>query len=333
MRRWLNGLGLAALILAFVAGAVLTFLDRFSSSARWGHDRTLPTFTFYTAPMATTPQIPFWAGVKSGEIPKLFNLKVEYWKDLDDLQGVLLAGKGDLWLGHVEGFARARKRGAPVTLLAVTGWRKNFILSTNPDLRRLEDFVGRTLPFTPMGSPAVPVMKALLGKDADQVAFQPQEARQLSMLLIRGAYDSALAPEPLVTMMLEKVPNLRVVFNLEEEYGKRTGHPPRMPIAGIAVNSKTAALYPEKIKALLGILREEGRRLTAHQELAPEALPDDFTNFVPRELVRASLERDRILVEPASNVELELVDYFKLVAPELVTAEGRLNLNSSFPKW
>jgi NitT/TauT family transport system substrate-binding protein len=330
MRRWLKGLGLAALILAFVAGAVFTCLDRSGSSAQWGHDPSLPTFTFYTAPMATTPQIPFWAGVKSGEIPKLFNLNVKYWKDVDDLQGVLLAGKGDLWLGHVEGFALARKRGAPVTLLAVTGWRKHYIVSTHPELRRLEDFIGRTLPFTPMGSPAVPVMKALLGKDADKIEFQPQEARQLAMLLIRGTVDSTLAPEPLVTMMLEKVPNLKVVVNLEEEYGKRTGHPPRMPIAGIAVNSKTAALYPHKIKALLGILREEGRRLAEHQELAPEALPDVFTNFIPRELVRASLDRDRILVEPASNIELELVDYFKIVAPDLVTAEGRLNLDSSF---
>ena len=331
MRRWLKDLGLAALILAFVAGAVFTFLDRAGSPAQWGHDRTLPTFTFYTAPMATTPQIPFWAGVKSGEISKLFNLKVEYWKDVDDLQGVLLAGKGDLWLGHVEGFARARKRGAPVALLAVTGWRKHYLLSTKPHLRRLEDFVGRPLPFTPMGSPAVPVMKALLGKD---IEFQPREARQLSMQLIRGTYDSALAPEPLVTMMLEKVPNLRVVVNLEEEYGQRTGHLPRMPIAGIAVNSETAARYPEKIKALLSILREEGRRLIEHPKLASEALPDDFTNFIPRELVRASLGRDRILVEPASDVEVELIDYFKIVAPDLVTEEGRLNLEPSFiVKW
>lgn len=327
MRKWLKGFGLVALILAFVAGAALTFLDRFGSSTQWGHDRALPTFLFYTAPMATSPQIPFWAGVKDGEILKLFNLKVEYWKDIDDLQGVLLAGKGDLWLGHVEGFARARKRGAPVALLAVTGWRKNYLLSTHPDLRRLEDFIGRTLPFTPMGNPAVPVMKALLGKD---IEFQPQEARQLSMLLSRGSIDSALAPEPLATMLLEKVPRLRVVVNLEEEYGKRTGHPPRMPIAGIAVNSETAALYPEKIKALLGILQEEGRRLTAQAELAADMLPDSFTNFIPRELVRASLERDQILVEPASTIELELVDYFKLVAPELVTAEGRLSLDSSF---
>ena len=330
MRKWFKGLGLAAIILAFVAGAIISAQNDSGMASQVGSSGDLPTLTFYTAPMATTPQIPFWAGVKSREIPKLFNLKVEYWKDVDDLQGVLLAGKGDLWLGHVEGFARARKRGSPVTLLAVTGWRKHYIVTTNPDLHRIEDFVGRTLPFTPMGSPAVSVMKALLGKDSEKIEFQPQEARQLSMLLIRGTVDSALAPEPLVTLMLEKVPNLRVVVSLEEEYGKRTGHLPRMPIAGIAVNSDTAARYPEKIKALLGILREEGVRLAAHPGLAPEVLPDSFTNFIPRAMVRASLERDMILVEPASNVELEIVDYFKIVAPELVTAEGRMNLDSSF---
>jgi NitT/TauT family transport system substrate-binding protein len=330
MRKWLKGLGLAAMVLAFVAGAIVSVQNDSGMASQIGSSRDLPTLTFYTAPMATTPQIPFWAGVKSGEIPKLFNLKVEYWKDVDDLQGILLAGKGDLWLGHVEGFALARKRGAPVTLLAVTGWRKHYIVSTNPDLHRIEDFVGRTLPFTPMGSAAVPVMKSLLGRDAEKVEFQPQEARQLAMLLSRGTVDSALAPEPLVTLMLEKVPNLRVVLGLEEEYGKRTGHPPRMPIAGLAVNSETAARYPEKITALLGILREEGARLAAHPEIAPEVLPDAFTNFIPRAMVHASLERDMILVEPASNVEPEIVDYFKIVAPELVTADGRLDMDSSF---
>lgn len=327
IRRYLAGVAITA---ALMAGAVLTFREDARRGERLGRRSDLPDLTFFTTPGATAPQIPFWAGWKSGELPRLFNLRVELWKDLDDLHGVLLAGRGDLWLGHLEGFALARRRGAPITLLAVTGWRKFSIVSRRSDVSRLEDFVGKTLPFTPAGSPAVPIMKALVGRDAEGIEFQPHEPRQLSMLMMRGAFDSALAPEPLVTTMLLKIKGLRVVAGLEQVYGERLGRPPRLPIAGIAVNTGTAASHPEIVGALLRTMQEEARRLREEPDQAAASLPDSFSEFVPREIVRASLDRDPILVEPASAVESEIADYFRLIAPELVTADGRLAMDPDF---
>ena len=103
-----------------------------SGSLTFGKDPDLPTLVFHTTGLATTPQIPFWAGVASGEITALCNIRLNLWKDLDSLRAILLAGKGDLWLGHSEGFAQAALHDAPVTLLVVSGWRKFYFLSRAP---------------------------------------------------------------------------------------------------------------------------------------------------------------------------------------------------------
>ncbi len=317
-------LGAVALAAALMAGAIVAFRDDQAKGVLLGRDPAVPTFTFCTAPSATTPQLPFWSAFRRGRLQPLFNVRLTLWKDVDDLKSSVLAGKGDLWLGHTDAFGLARRRGAPVALLAVTGWRKFYLLSTRPEPRRLEDFVGYDLPFAPMGSPAVPIMKALLGPRADLVAFQPQEPMQLAMLLRRGTIDSALVPEPQVTLLLESVKGLRVVLNLEEEYGRRMGGPPRMPIAGIAVNTGTAAKYPEQVRRLLAALADEAGAIETDPAQAVDTLPDSFADFIPREVVRKSLERDVVLVKPAAEVENELAAYFKLMAPALVTPDNRL---------
>jgi NitT/TauT family transport system substrate-binding protein len=298
-----------------VIGGFLALGGEDSRQLTFGSDPGLPTLEFHTTGLATTPQIPFWAGVASGEITSLCNIKVTLWKDLDSLRAILLAGKGDLWLGHSEGFAQAALRGAPVTLLVVSGWRKFYFLSRIPGDTSLAALANKEIPFTPAGSPAVPVMRKLESLGAPPMKYQPFEPRRLALALSSGREDRALAPEPLVSRLLQKAPDLKIVASLEDEYGKLTKGPARMPIAGIAVNRNTLKKHPELIKKLVAIICRNARLAAGAPDRGLSNLPQEFEKFISQKEIGPSLQRDLILALPGVEAEKELRRYLSLLLP------------------
>lgn len=313
LKKWAFPLALA-LILA-VPGGFFILRGGADHSLVFGDNPDLPTLTFYTTGSATTPQLPFWAAVQNGGILESCNIRVRFWKNLDDLRALLLAGKGDLWLGHTEGFAQAHEAQAPVRLLFISGWRKFFLVSTDPGARSLASFYGRELPYAPHGSPAVPVLRALQQEAGESIDFTPHEPQQLALMLISGRIDSALVPEPLVTSLLDKVQDLRIIDSVEDVYGRHTGRPARMPIAGMAVNTLTAKKYPGVIEALTAAVLREARNLEADPQAGVNALPQDFETFMTKDKIRESLQRDFVLTLPAAEVREEIRTYLGFLMP------------------
>lgn len=281
---------------------------------------SVPLVRFCTNPGATTPQLPVWAAVQADAAGAMFRLHIETWREPGHLQASLLAGEGDIWLGHTEGFARARAQGAPVVLVAVTGWRKMSVVSFDPAVRSPRDLLDRSLPYAPKGSPAVPLLRSLLGAEADRVRFEPQENRQIAILLGQRKIQSALLPEPLVTTLLDTVPDLRLAFMVEEAYAERNRGLARLPWAGLAVHERILREHPERVAALVAGMREAVGRLNADLDAAATVLPAEFAETVAPAAVRSSLERDLILVEEAASVRDELRAYYELACPETFAA-------------
>ncbi|MBN2451258.1 MAG: hypothetical protein JXR77_12765 [Lentisphaeria bacterium] len=284
--------------------------------------RAIHELVVYTNPGTTTPQLPLWCAVREGTLQGRVQLQTRLWKTAAHLQSVLLAGEGDLWVGHVDGFARARERGAPVVLLAVTGWRKFALLSCDDSVQGFADFAGHSLPYAPMGCPSVDILRAVMGEPGGTIDFEPHEPKQLALKMLKGSARAALLPEPLVTTLLEKIPSLRVVANVEDEYARINGGLPRMPIAGIAVHQRLADADPALLQSLLAAMQEAAEALRRDPALVTRVLPAEFAEFVPPETVVASLSRDVIHVEPAQAVAGEVEKYLRIVTPEIF-AEGQ----------
>jgi NitT/TauT family transport system substrate-binding protein len=150
------------------------------------------------------------------------------------------------------------------------------------------------------------------------------------MLLMRGNCDAALAPEPLVSMLLARVPDLRVVLNVEEFYGEQTSRAGRVPLAGVAVNRETLKRHPELAEDLLQSLFDGTRRVQQMGGAVDGVMPPVFAEFVPAALLHESLSRDLLHVEAAADVEEEIRDYFAIVSPSLVREDGSLDAPSGF---
>ena len=275
---------------------------------------------FYTTHGATTPQIPFWAAVRQGW-PQGLDLETRTWKDLDDLRGVILAGKGDLWLGHIEGFAQAALRGAPVSLLAVTGWRKFYFLSDDPevkDLAGLAAAVARddaSLAVTPPDSPALGLLENIARHQGPVFRQTRHAPRQLSLEVLRGQVHHVLAPEPLVSMLLVKSPGLRVVAGLEAEHARYCGGPEVQPIAGLAVHGALLQRHPALVRDLLARMRAAARELATRSDEALAVLPPEVAGELGREVLAQSMGRDLLRVESAPAARAAVVTFLALVMP------------------
>lgn len=282
--------------------------------------------TLYSALSATTPQMPLWGAVRRGWPGPGRQLKVEYWKSMDDLRGLLLAGKGSLWIGHLEGFAQAARRGAPVTLLAVTGWKKFYFVGREAPPPAAGGLLaalaadlgahGQALAVAPRDSPALSLLEEIAGQGGPVFKTAALSAPQLMLEMSRNAWRYALLPEPLVSVLLLKDPSLRALAGLEDEFAGRFGGPARLPLAGLAVHSELAAACPELLEELLDKMRAAASDMAKDREAAVAALPAEVLSSLGKEAALASLERDLILSLPARDIEDEISSFLRLVLPE-----------------
>ncbi len=280
-----------------------------------------PRLIFSSSPSATSPQLPWLAAVADGSLGAIATPERQDWQNQQQLLSSLLSGKSDVWLGHCEGFARARNAGAPIRILAISGWRKWAVIARNkgqswPELlRNRQPFV---LPAAPPASPGEMLLEHLLAADGIVLRAEPNEPKQLMLKLLSGRVDMALLPEPMLSTMLAKDPSLSIVASIEDLYSKRHGGKQRVPWAGFAIHENLIRSQPELPAKLVAVLTAAATRLAT---LPPEQIaavwPDELCEFVPRDMLLTALPRERILVERACDVEEEITSFLAIVNPDL----------------
>jgi hypothetical protein len=131
--------------------------------------------------------------------------------------------------------------------------------------------------------------------------------------------------------VLKRLPEFKPQISIEEIYGQKKNLPARVPLAGIAVSERLVEQSPEIVRLLLESMQTEAEALRGNLDSALDVLPAEFNNTVDKDVLRASLDRDVILVEPASAVLSEIVEYFRVVSPSLVNQDdSKLAINPQF---
>jgi NitT/TauT family transport system substrate-binding protein len=315
----------------------LAFVGLFPLSAPRAAENTEKPLLLYTAMTATTPQIPLWAAIGAGW-PAGRELRVDYWKSLDDLRGLILAGRGDIWVGHLEGFAQAARRGAPVTLVAVTGWKKFYFVAAGGEEgpRSLESLAlalrreGLPLAVAPQDSPAIGVLEELARRGGPSFTIEAMPTQQAMLAMIRGSRSCALLPEPLVSALLAKKDGLRIAASLESEMAGLSGGPARLPLVGIAVRTSLAREEPALVRGLARAMREEAVKLAGRPAEALAVLPQNVRGAFGAGVLESSLSRDPVLVVPAGEARQEILDFLRMVLPDFQGNDGRTLPESFF---
>ncbi len=293
-----------------------------------GDDPSAPTLDIYTSSGVTTPHIPLFAAIRNGDTRGIFNFRVHLWKNPDDLLSNVMAGKGDLWVGHTEGFAVAKLRGAPVMMYLFTSFNKFYII-TSEKIDRLGGLRGE-IAFAPPGSPALALFGNVVNIHSAGIKPVPYQGRELALLLASGRVKTAVIPEPIVSLVLIKNRRLSVAGNIEDLFCRSAGIDGPVPVAGIALNENTAKRYRDRFIALNRAVIERGRVISREGGGAARYIPDYCRGDIPSGAVAESLLRDRVSARGAYELKSELGAYLNIVYPELFPGEKYSTWSDTF---
>lgn len=263
----------------------------------------------WTNASATTPLLPLLAALPEEE------RSLQGWNTTVAFQSLLLGGQGDFWVGHLEGFARAYRRGAPLRLLAVTGWRKWQLLAKR-EMRFPEDFRNGELPFGPSDGAGRYLLEALLKESGeDTIRIAPLDVKPLMLRALQGQIEFLMLPEPFATALCKKDPVFHRITSLEEIYGAIRHCAPEVPWAGIAVNAHWAQENPQRVEELLERMSQWAP--ASSEEVCALWTPEQeaFSHITQAEL-RDSLANDPVKCTPAKDMVGEIREFLGIVAPD-----------------
>lgn len=183
--------------------------------------------------------------------------KVEFttWKDPDQLRAMAVEGKADFIAMPSNVAANLYNRGIKLQLVNIATWGLLYVVTRDAAIKTLAELKGKELVMPFKGDMPDIVFRLVAEKLGLPIgdgpgairlryAASPMEAMQL--LLTRRA-DQALLAEPAVSMGLLKsrslpvsviAPELHRSVDMQAEWGRAFGRPPRIPQAGIAVMGK-----------------------------------------------------------------------------------------------
>ncbi len=180
------------------------------------------------------------------------DIKVIFWKSVDEVVAHVKKGDVDIAVIPVSMGANLYNRGLNLKLAAVTMWKAFYIVGRE-QIEGIEDLKGKEIYMPHSRGTTVDVMLRYMlassGIDPDRdVRFVYAPPQEIVSLLKVGKAEIAAPPEPFVSIAL-RIPGIEILLDVQEEWARFTGLPPRIPITGIFV-LKPSPDVPKALKAL-----------------------------------------------------------------------------------
>ncbi|HDQ14917.1 MAG TPA: ABC transporter substrate-binding protein [Sediminispirochaeta sp.] len=153
--------------------------------------------------------------------------------------------------------AKLYSEGPGYKLGAVVGMGVLSVLSRDEEIRDWSDLAGRKINSIGKGATPDYLFAYLLqrnGLDPEkdlQRDFSISNAAQLTQALISGKVETAVLPQPFVTMALAKSPDVREVFDLQETWKKVQGSAETYPITVVVFKPSLVEERPDIVEAFL----------------------------------------------------------------------------------
>ena len=241
------------------------------------------------------------------------------WRDPDQLRMMAMGGKADVLAMPSNVAANLFNRGGGVTLLNISTWGSQWIVTRDAGRKTLAAFKGEEIavPFRgDMPDIVLQLLAARQGLDPlrdFRIRYVPTPMEAMQLLITRRV-SHALLSEPAVSLALRKTqsfpvgliaPELHRGADMQQEWGRLYQRPARLPQAGIAAVGALRA-QPEALAAVtrayaqsLAWCRDNamecGRMMARHIDLlTPEAVADAIAvsqmDAVPLPQAREELE-------------------------------------------
>jgi ABC-type nitrate/sulfonate/bicarbonate transport system substrate-binding protein len=202
----------------------------------------------------------------------------------------LIGGKTQVLLTGSTLAVKNSQSGGPLVEIATPVWDVSGLVTLNPDLKALEDFVGKTIVVPLAGGPLDLQLQAILRARglADKVKIDYAEPAQAVAMLIQKKVDGAALPEPLASrlVVLNKAVEL---FTFAEAWAPLNNGDGRAPQVSLVARRDWTSAHGDFLRAFLAAYRLS----IAAVQADPKAFANKFapTLGLPAAIVERGLSR------------------------------------------
>lgn len=143
-----------------------------------------------------------------------------------------------------------------VEILALNTLGVLYVVENGNTIQSVEDLRGKTIYSTGKGATPEYALNYILGENdltagTDVTVEYKSEHSELASLLAAGQADLAVLPQPFVTSVLAKNPDVRIALNLTEEWDKVTEDGSKLTMGALVVRKDFAESNPEAVRNFL----------------------------------------------------------------------------------
>jgi NitT/TauT family transport system substrate-binding protein len=239
-----------------------------------------------------------------------FDLRLEALARSDLIAARFISGEAMVGILPPDVAAKIASSGKDIKVAAVIGMGMLSLLSSDPDVRGLEDLRGKTVEIAGQGATPDYVFRKILAfygltPGRDLTLGYSLAYPEIAQSLIAGRVSTAMLPEPFATMALLGKPELKVISDIQEEWIK-AGGTGNYPITLLVVDGAFAAANRGVVNQILAEVKNsiewvranpsgagtlvEKHELGLRAAVVAAAVPKSNYVFVPASEARASLE-------------------------------------------
>lgn len=197
-------------------------------------------------------------------------------------------------------------KGVPVQLAATTGDGVLYVVTSLPGVTSVADLRGKRLYNSERGSTPEFILDFVLehaGIDPgrDLTVDYTYNHVELAQEAATGRVDLAVLPEPFAAMAIARNPKLRIVIDLQKEWGMMTGTNAAYPTTAMVITRSLGAEAPALVSALLRAERASISWANANPGAAG-GLAERYIGL-PAKVVAAAVPRMNLRYVPALQAE------------------------------
>ncbi len=212
--------------------------------------------------------------------------------------------------------AKLYNNGIHYQLGAVTGWGVLYMLSSDQNVKKIEDLKDQTIYTIAKGSTPDILLRYILevsGLEAekDYKIDYSFEQIELTQLLIAGRADIAMLPEPFVTRALMQNEDLEVIADIQKEWEGLHGL--GLPQTAIFISSEFIDNNPEIVDNFLKEAEESIQWANTDIEAVAE-LAEKYEIGLDKASAMQSIPRSNIIFKDAADSLESLEKYFSIIS-------------------
>jgi len=246
----------------------------------------------------------------NGEISPLVKVNTSVYASPTEVVAKLTNGEVDVAALPTNLSAILYNKGVNIKLAAVIGNGMLSVVSANDNWLNETIMIPGGPSSTPNQIASMLIAENGLNIDDFDLNFSITSSAQLAQLLIANKASAALLPEPFLTMVLAKNPNLSVVLDVQDLY-KKTTSLDTYPMTVLVVQEKFASENPAALNAILEAYEASVEFVLANPKEAAKTIGE--IGILPEALAAPAIPNCNLIYKDVNAAKAEVETYFNLL--------------------